>query len=71
MSFTWSLFWRVTLKLLEGFETTCLIFALYVKVQATCLLNKNFRLDNPWSSAYASGVRGFLRPSLTLGSPGI
>ena len=28
MSFTWSLFWRVTLNLLRGFETTCLIFAL-------------------------------------------
>ena len=28
MSITWSLFVQVTLKLLEGFETTCLIFAL-------------------------------------------
>ena len=25
---TWSLFWQVTLKLLNGFQTTCLIFAL-------------------------------------------
>ena len=28
MAITWESFWRVTLKLLEGFETTCLIFAL-------------------------------------------
>jgi len=28
MAITWSLFWQVTLRLLEGFETTCLIFAL-------------------------------------------
>ncbi len=28
MEITWSLFWQVTLRLLEGFETTCLIFAL-------------------------------------------
>ncbi len=28
MSITWSLFVQVTLRLLEGFETTCLIFAL-------------------------------------------
>lgn len=28
MAITWSSFWQVTLRLLEGFETTCLIFAL-------------------------------------------
>ena len=28
MAITWESFWKVTLKLLEGFETTCLIFAL-------------------------------------------
>lgn len=28
MEITWELFWQVTLRLLEGFETTCLIFAL-------------------------------------------
>ena len=28
MSITWSLFWQVTLNLLDGFKTTCLIFAL-------------------------------------------
>ncbi len=28
MAITWDSFWKVTLKLLEGFETTCLIFAL-------------------------------------------
>lgn len=28
MSISWSLFWQVTLNLLKGFETTCLIFAL-------------------------------------------
>ena len=28
MSITWSLFLQVTMRLLEGFETTCLIFAL-------------------------------------------
>ena len=28
MAITWSSFWQVTLKLLGGFETTCLIFAL-------------------------------------------
>ena len=28
MAITWSSFWQVTFRLLEGFETTCLIFAL-------------------------------------------
>ncbi len=28
MAISWSLFWQVTLRLLSGFETTCLIFAL-------------------------------------------
>ncbi len=28
MAITWSSFWQVTLRLLEGFENTCLIFAL-------------------------------------------
>ncbi|MBE6609661.1 MAG: amino acid ABC transporter permease [Ruminococcaceae bacterium] len=28
MAITWESFWKVTLRLLEGFETTCLIFAL-------------------------------------------
>ena len=28
MAITWSSFWQVTLRLFEGFETTCLIFAL-------------------------------------------
>ena len=28
MSITWSSFWQVTLNLLDGFQTTCLIFAL-------------------------------------------